>query len=467
MESLAYGETLFNRSIEAACDYVSDFMKHLTTDTRYTRGPDGKYHHYQVPCGRLQVYVTCHMPRDVAGDVTLRIIRRVSVCYTNLIKDGRFRSACEEIAPRVIKAVIHPSVKCLDFIRDNWHPTLLDYYKDVSGDIMYRALPLLRDRDIETLANKCKRIRFLSLGGKRINRSSILNLISRFECLEELNLSLLRPLSGDELKEILCWLVGIVPSQKLSAENTGDIPTCTGASSQANDEALVEEFRRKHPAGRSEQLKSFGCTDARFEHINLICKFCNLTSLFLCDVVPSCSLTPLKYLNQLKNFALVRYLFSNAEELLTALGSQLTCLKLVDVFGTKLTFLSQNCRSVKCLHLFFSQPVFLILPDNYRGVYSYLLPVPDFSFVRNFQVYITERLARRYILSRFVNVRKLSVVLTGDDTFLLDFLIHRTRLTRLEELYWGCDTLAVFSERGPNIYKFVTVAGATLQRIVK
>lgn len=502
MESLAYGETLFNKSVEAMGVYVSDLMKHLITDPRYSRGPDGKFHHYQEPCSRLQEYVTCHMPRDVAENVTYRIISRVSVCYTYLSNDVRFRIACEEIAPYVLRAVIHPAVKRLDFIRDNWHPTLLEFYDEVNGDLIYRTLPLLRDlkvlrirkmltfgnvpldvegfkdtleefstrnyleSDIEKLANECKRIRSLELGGRKNISSNIFNIISRFECVEELNLTMLSFINNVDLQRLLCWLVGRIPSPNSSSQNSGDIPTHTGVSSQTREEESVDEQIRNPPRRHSGQLKSFGCANVTDEHINSICMFYNLTSLIISDVLPPCSLAPLRRLNQLKNLTLIRSYFSDAEELLIAVGNHLICLKLIDVFGTNFTFISENCRSLECFHLFFSRPEYLILPANYRDVDSHSLPFPDFSSVITLQLYISESLAQRYVVSRFQNLRKLSVVLTCDDFILLDSLLRGSRPTSLKELYWGGDTLVIFNERGYNIYKFVRVSGGIVQRVV-
>ena len=502
MESLAYGETLFNRSVEAMGVYVSDLTKCLITDPRYSRGPDGKYHHYQEPCRRLEEYVTCHMPREVAGDVAYRLTGRISVCYAYLRSDVRFSRACEEIAPYVLKAVIHPSVKRLDFLRDNWHPTLIEFYDEVNGDLVYRTLPLLRDlkvlrlrkmptfasvpldvegfkdtleefsarnyleSDIETLANKCKRIRCLELGGVKTLFSNIFNLISRFECVEELNLVMVTFINSADLQRILCWLVGLVPAGRPSSQTSGDNPTLTGASSQTSKETLVDEQFRNPPVRNSGQLKSFGCANVTDEHINLICMFYNLTTLIICDVIRPCSLAPLRSLNQLKNFTLIRSYFSDAEEFLIAVGNQLICLKLIDVLGTKLSFISQNCRSLACFHLFFRRLEYLILPANYRDADSDALPLPDFSFVVTLQLYITERLAQRYIVNCFPNLRKLSVLLTCDDFVLLDSLLRHSRPTSLEQLYWGNDTLVIFNERGYSIYKFVRVSGGIVQRIV-
>jgi len=485
MVILACPDSLFNKSVDMFRVYVSELMRRLITDPRYRRGPDGKYHHYQVPCSRLQEYIIVHVPRDVAGEVTVRLMRKVSLCYSELINDGRFRSACEEVAAYIFRAVVHPSVKCLDFVRNREHPTLFDYHKEVNGDLVYRTLPLLRDlrvlrigkmatfarvsldvegfrdslekfstfnyleKDIEELANKCKRIRCLELGGTIIYPSNICNLISRFEYLEELNLSLLRFLSSDDLLVILYWLFGFLPLYTLPSQKTGGTAKLAEASSQTHKEVLMEDLFRNRPLRNSGQLKSFGCANARNEHIDLICMFYNLTSLVLSNITPSCSLAALRYLNRLKNLTLIRSRFSDVEEFLKVSGNQLICLNLVDVFGTNFAIISQNCRSLECLHLCFSRSEDLILPANYRDFDSHSLPVPEFPLVVTLQLYITEHSARGYILSRFPNLRKLALLYTGDDMTLLDSIMNRTRLVRLEEFYWGLQTVMVFSDRPP------------------
>ena len=354
-----------------------------------------------------------------------------------------------------------------------------------NGDLVYRTLPLLRDlkvlkigkmatfasvsldvegfrhslekfstfnyleKDIKELANKCKRIRCLDLGGTIIYPSNICNLISRFDYLEELNLSLLRFLSSDDLEVILYWLFGFLPFYTLPSQNTGGTVTLAMASSLTHKEALMEDIFRNRPLRHSEQLKSFGCANARDEHIDLICMFYNLTSLVLCDVTPSCSLASLRYLNRLQNLTLIRSRFSDVEEHLKVSGNKLICLDLVDVFGTNFTLISHCCRSLECLHLCFNRSEDLILPANYRDVNSHSLPVPDFPFVVTLQLYIIENPARGYILSRFPNLRKLALLYTCEDLTLLDSIMNRTQLVRLEEFYWGLETVMVFSDRLP------------------
>ena len=485
MVILACPDSLFNKSVDTFRVYVSELMRRLITDPRYRRDPDDKYHHYQLPCSRLQEYIIVYVPRDVAGEVTVRLMRKVSLCYSELINDGRFRSACNEVAPYIFRAVVHRSVKCLDFVRNKEHPTMLDYHKEVNGDLVYRTLPLLRDlkvlrigkmatfasvsldvegfrdslekfstlnyleKDIEELANKCKRIRCLDLGGKITYPSNICNLISRFEYLEELNLSLLRFLSGDDLEVILYWLFGFLPFYTLPSQKPGSTATLSEASSRTHKEALMEDLFQNRPLRHSGQLKSFGCANATDEHIDLISMFYNLKSLVLCDVTPSCSLAALRCLNRLTNLTLIRSRFSDVEEFLKVSGNQLICLNLVDVFGTNLNLISQKCRSLECLHLCFSRPEHLILPANYLDVGSHSLPFPDFPLVVTLQLYITEQPARGYILSLFPNLRKLVLLYTGDDLTLLDSIMNRTRLVRLEEFYWGLQTVMVFSDRAP------------------
>jgi hypothetical protein len=93
----------------------------------------------------LKVYIDWYVAPFFASYFTQRLITHVSMCYTEMIIDGRFCSACEEIGPYVLMSVIHSSVKRLDFVRNEAHPSLLDYSKYANGDLIYRTLPFLRE----------------------------------------------------------------------------------------------------------------------------------------------------------------------------------------------------------------------------------------------------------------------------------------------------------------------------------
>lgn len=466
-------------SIESLGDYLSHLMKCLITDTIYQRGPDGKFHHYQEPCSRLADYISLHVPPFYAIEVTHRLIRYVVIRYLILVH-GVFRNACKEIAPCVLKAVIHPSVKRLDFIRDSAHPTLLDCYKEVESELIYRTLPLLQDlktvrlgksvriinvplevegfsntleefscrdfweRDLAVLAHKCKHITRLDIGASIDYLSRAFCYISRFQYLEELNLSRMRNLPENELHRILLWLTGVLPSDEESWVETEDISAHSVGSSLDSGKTSAAESCT-FPARSPGLLKSFGCSNAIDPHINLISQFYNLTSLVLSSVSRVRTLAPLRHLKMLKNFTLIRSAFILAQEVLKSIGNQLICLNLIDVWNTDFSFISQNCRSLQCLHLYFSYSYKLILPPNYLNPESHSLPIPDFPHVVALQLYLTDDLARYYVLSRFLNLKKLSLVST-DDVFLLESLMQRRMMKRLEELYWGSDTVILFSD---------------------
>lgn len=487
-------------SVEAMGDYLSHFMKCLITDSLYQRGPDGKYHHYQEPCSRLADDITRHVPPFYASEVTQRLIRYVVIRYVILIH-GAFRSACEEIAPCVLRAVIHPSVKRLDFIRDSSHPTLLDCYKEIELELIYRTLPLLKDlktvrlgksvriinvplevegfrntleefscrefweRDLAILVHKCKHITRLDIGVPIDYLSRAFCYISRFRYLEELNLSRMHNLPENELQRILLWLAGVLPSDEESSDETEDILAHGADSSQYSGNTSTAESSLTSPARCPGLLKSFGCSNAIDPHINLISQFYNLTSLVLSSVSRVRTLAPLRHLKMLTNFTLIRSAFIFAQEVLKSIGNQLICLNLIDVWNTDFLFISHNCRSLECLHLHFSYSYKLILPPNYLNPESHSLPLPDFPHVVALQLYLTEDLARYYVLSRFRNLNKLSLVYTEGDVLLLESLMQRRMMTRLEELYWGCDTVILFSGSAATKTVFHLGGQVTVQHI--
>ncbi|GFG32660.1 hypothetical protein Cfor_07547 [Coptotermes formosanus] len=454
-------------------------MTFLITDVSYERGSDGKYHHHQVPCDCLQEYITCHVPPFFASEVTQRLMRYVSIYYVVLIKD-RFKSACQEIAPHVLKAVIHPSVKCLDFIRDNSHPTLLDYYKEIEADLIYRTLPLLKGlkvlrlgtmsrvvylpvevegfrnsleefacrdfwlRDLAAVAGKCQNIRRLDIGVPIDSPSSAFYYISKFKYLEELDLSRLYFIPESEMHRILLWLAGTASDEERPEQSEHVVAPSAGTSQHSASTSAAENFRTSS-ARNPGLLKSFGCLNATDGHIETISQFYNLTSLVMANPKPSASLAPLSNLKLLKNLRLIGCKFSDVQEVLESIGKQLTCLNLVDVSNTDFSFISQNCRSLECLHLCFSFSHELLLPPNYLNPESHSLPLPDFPHVFSLQLCLADEEARLYVLSRFQHLKKLSLVFTDEDLLILESLIERKMLTRLEELYWGCDTVIQLS----------------------
>jgi hypothetical protein len=61
-----------------------------------------------------------------------------------------------------------------------------------------------------------------------------------------------------------------------------------------------------------------------------------------------------------------------------------------------------------------------MLPRNYLNPESHSSPFPDFPHVVALYLYLTDDPARDYVLSRFPNLKTLSLIYTGEDVLLLD-----------------------------------------------
>ena len=85
--------------------HLFNSLQRFATNSGHRRSPDGKYRLYQEPCSHFQRYIVGRVPRGVARNLKQRLMSRFSRCYTNLINDGRFKSACEEIRPSVLRDV--------------------------------------------------------------------------------------------------------------------------------------------------------------------------------------------------------------------------------------------------------------------------------------------------------------------------------------------------------------------------
>jgi hypothetical protein len=265
---LVYPDTLYNMAVQTLGNYVSKVMKRMIENPSEPTGADGKYHHYQGPCSRLEDMVT-RVPTDRAREVTLVLIGHVNKVYTELVAKPDTRDACEEIAPLVLKSVIHPCVKSLDCIRYSDHRELLDYYKIQNCDLIYKTLPFLRglkelklgvanrtedmrlevegfketletfssrscrDSDLEILAKNCKQLKRLDISCSDISDKVMLNIL-QFELLEELNLCNVRNLSNTALLFILEALIADDVSRRMYfPRDSGDKSRSTTGTSSA------------------------------------------------------------------------------------------------------------------------------------------------------------------------------------------------------------------------------------------
>lgn len=200
-----------------------------------------------------------------------------------------------------------------------------------------------RDSDIETLAKKRKKLRCLHISSSQSISDRVADYILMFENLEELNLCEVDSLSHRALQHILNGIAEV----ELSVSD--DVPTEFEIPPNPDKEMPEDDgFPSKTP--RSQLIKDFGCSNATNQHITLISqKFSNFTSLSLSNI-HTCMLTPLKNLQQLREFTLIDSTFFLVGDLIQAVGSQLTCLDFVDVKGTNFNFICDTCPSLVCLH---------------------------------------------------------------------------------------------------------------------
>jgi hypothetical protein len=389
-----------------------------------------------------------------------------------------FQDACDEIAPRVLKALLYLSVKRLECIRDTPHPTLIDFYKVEECDLIYKALPLLQglkelrlglanrtdemrlevegfrntleefssrscwDTDVETLANNCKRLRCLDISGSPNITDRVVDHILKFEHLEELNLCEVT-LSESGLQHIFNFLTDVQMSQSKDFQTySEEVPICSKDMPTDTEDSSMDTAASK--ALRSELLKSFGCNNAAEQHIDILAQnFSNLRSLALSNV-RKFPLTPLRALKHLETLTLKGSFFSLVRDLLMQTGDQLKCLNIVDVVGTDFKFISERCSSLLCLHLCFEERENLVLPDNYQHPDSDALPLPNFPTVIRLHLRITEYRASEYILTRFRNLKNLFMEHTFEEE-VLDMIMKRNIMIQLEYLFWGDDASVQFS----------------------
>jgi hypothetical protein len=446
---------------------------------------------YHGPCRLLEELLICYLPCDRTRDISAALIRQVAQSYSNLKNDTVFRNACKERTPLVLKSVLHPTVKRLEGIRNPSHPTILDYYKCKNCDLMYKALPLLRglkevslgpanrtddmtldvqgfrdtleefssrscrDSDIETLANNCKRLRYLDISDSYDISDAIVEHILMFEYLVELNLCGVNTLSQEALESLLDGLSEVQLSQ--SGDRQKYLPCCSEDLPKDNGASSVSI-----PVSRSQRLKIFGCADPRKQHISLIGQFSNLTSIALSQV--NYPLTTLKDLKYLIKFTFTNSKFMYASEFLIAIGNRLKCLNIVDVFCTDYNFIRVNCVSLVCLHLCFKTREDLILPPDY---YKVRPPLPDFPKVEFLQLNIRELLAAKYILFGFKRLRRLNLQMEdSDDRMYLDDILDRGDKIHLEEVFWK-NVVIKFYQNMFSIITFHSDGIKTVRNIVE
>ncbi|XP_021939801.1 uncharacterized protein LOC110839678 isoform X1 [Zootermopsis nevadensis] len=410
---------------------------------------------YQAACGRLEELLRW-LPTDQVEDFTYVLIGHVNKEYATLVADGNFRDACEEIAPLVLKSLMHPNVKKLDCIRFSHHPKISGFYKIRVCDLIYKTLPMLQgltelgigvanrtprmrlevrsfadtlqkfssrsceDRDVQVLADCCRKLKCLDISLSTALSDGVVEQILRFTHLEELNLFEARFISPGALRTLFDNLL--------------------------DRNVVVPPIRRQRSLRppRAEFLRVFGCSAPTVDDIISISYFTNVVSLSLSSV-HNISLSPLSNLMNLTELALCMVRFEDVRDLLRRVGSRLTCLNLTEVTSMNLTYLRQWCPVVNCLHICNTDTSHLILPENWNARFNHQESDLTFPSVTTLELSIESFEVEAYVLCCVPNVTKLYLHkdLTGV-TFQL--FIRRVFTPRLRTLFWGSEGEITFSE---------------------
>jgi hypothetical protein len=118
----AYPNKLVNLTIDAVCVRVR-FHERIITGPTSPRDPEILFRRCQEPCRLLEQNINEHVPEKIAMEVSVKLMKHVSLTYIELMDNRDFKTACDRIAPLVLKSVVHNSVKSLECLRDIHHPT--------------------------------------------------------------------------------------------------------------------------------------------------------------------------------------------------------------------------------------------------------------------------------------------------------------------------------------------------------
>lgn len=457
MEVFNYPDRLCNLAVDAFGKCVSQLLIRLVryylscTDTVLM-----KKHYVQEACRQLQEMIVRTVPPILANDVTIKLLRHLDQTYHKLYKTERV-SSVEYVASEILCAIIHPDVMRLECSEINSHPKLIDYYKPRASKFVYFALSRLEnlkvlklgwawnnteckysltyipekleqfsswdcsDKDVEFLSISCKQLVSLDLTNSfRVSNAS-LPFLTKFKYLKELNVCGTY-ISQSGLTELLTAL------------------------------AKTEVPGNYYPVCLSMLLKSFGCDNPLKAHIDLLVdNFQNLTSLYLRNV-RSLSVVQLKHLAHLRNFTLTYVPLKLAEEVLRVIGLQLKYLDITVHTVLDLKSICKYCPLLHCLHISFHRGL-CHQSESTLIAYFERVPLPVFQSVQCLQLAFYKPGVAEYILSRFVNVRRLYIIHDGSKGLFKDIL-QRKQLRHLRQFYWGNHTVVEFSGEQAIITRF-------------
>jgi hypothetical protein len=446
MEMFYCPDVLKNLAIEAIGKHVSEIFLQLVRYSVDTGESLTTRNYVKEACRQFHENFNSMVPHTVANEVTIKLLRYVDLTYQSMCMSD-VECDLEFITTEIVSAIIHPRVMRLDFQEYSTHPNLLDRYKIKTPPFIYFSLRNLKnlevlnlgvpfeningdwdlsyvpkslkrfsswvcsDKDINLLAKSCRGLESLDFMMSAFVSDRSLKFVVKFRNLKELNLS------GTMITQRgLTWILNA-------------LCFASGADNGDNCKSL------------SKQLVSLAFNYPAQSHINLlVIEFPNLRSLRLSlgrrKVHLTC-LRDLKYLSKLN----LRYFGVPKEEEIKCIGPQLKCLDIALHRLSELKWIYNYCPGLQCLHLYFRIP---FEPQSELMAYFEKYPLPEFRSVQSFQLILFNQDITDYIVSRFVNIKKLYIFHDGMDS-LFESIVLRKQLRHLEQFFWGDKTVVEFS----------------------
>jgi hypothetical protein len=444
MEVFYCPDLLKNLAIEAIGKLVSDMFSQLAKNLEKYESLTENY--VEDACSQFHELFKAMVPVTVANEVTIKLLRYVDLTYGNLCVIN-VDCDLEFIGSEIVCAIIHPHVMRLDFKEYSTHPDVLDQYKIRTPSLIYGSLDKLKNlkvlnlgdpcesideeyelsyvpkslkrfsswvcsnKDIKLLSKSCKGLESLDFKESRSVSDDCLKFLIKFRHLKELNLS------GTMITERgLTWILNALCST--SGVGNGDNFTSV-----------------------AKQLVRIGFDCRKQSHINLLAsEFRNLRSLSLEVTRREIHLTRLRELQYLSNFRIGFHLGIREEDI-KLIGPQLKCLDIDLHTLSELKWIYDYCPRLQCLHLHLMVPK---KPGFELMAYFERFPLPEFQCVEFLHLSFSDEYITDYIVSRFVNIKKLCMFQDNRDS-LFENIVQRKQLRHLEQFFWGDRTVVEFS----------------------
>jgi hypothetical protein len=441
MEMFYCPDLLKNLAIEAAGELVTELFVQILRYDRHTDSRLMRPNYVAEACNHFHKMYVSIVPLPLAREMTIKLLRHLDQTYHKLRKINS--GPIEGIASEILCAIIHPHVMELEFRECTSHPTPLDLHKTGASKFVFMTISKLKnlktlklgwsgsspkwklsnigeelekfsslecdDKDIDNLSHYCKKLKSLDLTLAVNVTDESVDYLTRLHHLKELNVS----------------------GTKITPEGLTVLLTSFTSISVVGSGGSRRSLSR--------QLTSFGCDKPLTSHIDLLGKkFKNLTSLLFKTVDTEIRLTELRQLKHLTHFTIGS--FGVSKEVLQVIGHQLKCLDIALHNLSELNWIYDCCPGVECLHLYFRKPN---EPQSSLMAYFERYPLPQFQSVKCLQLIFFNQDITDYIVSLFVNIKKLYISHDGSDS-LFKKIVQRKQLRHLEQFFWGDRTVVEF-----------------------